>query len=536
MKRFYNHRDTIVSEAIDGLLRSSFGAGICRLEGYDNIHVVLRRNWDKSQVALISGGGSGHEPAHAGFVGQGMLTAAVCGSLFASPGVDAILAAIMAVSGDAGCLLIVKNYTGDRLNFGLAAEQARALGYKVEMVIVADDVALGRSKNARGIAGTVLVQKIAGNKAASGATLEEVTEAARDAATSVVSLGLALSDCNVFDNDHEPRLGDDEAELGLGIHGEPGAERIDVARLDELVERATTRLTEQAPDGDLAVMVNMLGAVPVIEAQAIVDALSRTALAERIKWIVGPAPIMTALDMNGFSFSLLPAKKEFVEALSAPVEPGAWPRLVPFRDVETQKTPELPDTFVDVPTQNAFVEALIQKGAKTLCDNERALNALDAKIGDGDAGSTFAESARYIVQDLQRLPLNSPKALCATLGRLLARHAGGSSGVLLSIMFAAAGQCDDWREGLQRGAERMQNYGGASLGDRTMLDALLPAIKSLRQGNGLAQIAKAAREGADKTKTMKARAGRASYVPDDQLRDIPDPGAEAIARLLEGLV
>lgn len=246
------------------------------------------------------------------------------------PGVDAILAAIMAVSGDAGCLLIVKNYTGDRLNFGLAAEQARALGYKVEMVIVADDVALGRSKNARGIAGTVLVQKIAGNKAASGATLEEVTEAARDAATSVVSLGLALSDCNVFDNDHEPRLGDDEAELGLGIHGEPGAERIDVARLDELVERATTRLTEQAPDGDLAVMVNMLGAVPVIEAQAIVDALSRTALAERIKWIVGPAPIMTALDMNGFSFSLLPAKKEFVEALSAPVEPGAWPRLVPL--------------------------------------------------------------------------------------------------------------------------------------------------------------------------------------------------------------
>lgn len=128
MKRFFNTRERLVPEALEGLLRSPAGKDLCRLDGYPDIKVILRRDWERGagKVAVISGGGSGHEPAHAGFVGRGMLTAAVCGSLFASPGVDAILAGILAVTGEAGCLLVVKNYTGDRLNFGLAAEQARA--------------------------------------------------------------------------------------------------------------------------------------------------------------------------------------------------------------------------------------------------------------------------------------------------------------------------------------------------------------------------------------------------------------------------
>ncbi|MEO1347167.1 MAG: dihydroxyacetone kinase subunit DhaK, partial [Pseudomonadota bacterium] len=125
MNQFINEKETLVTDAIDGLLETSGGA-LTRLDGYPHIKVVLRTAWDKSKVALISGGGSGHEPAHAGFVGAGMLTAAVCGEVFASPSVDAVLAGILAVTGDAGCLLIVKNYTGDRLNFGLAAERARA--------------------------------------------------------------------------------------------------------------------------------------------------------------------------------------------------------------------------------------------------------------------------------------------------------------------------------------------------------------------------------------------------------------------------
>jgi len=141
MKRFLNARETIVTEAIDGLLSSS-GGKLARLDGYPHIKVVVRRNWDKRKVAVVSGGGAGHEPAHAGFVGAGMLAGAISGEIFASPSVDAVLACILAVTGEPGCLLVVKNYTGDRLNFGLAAEKAKRLGYRVEMVIVSDDVAL----------------------------------------------------------------------------------------------------------------------------------------------------------------------------------------------------------------------------------------------------------------------------------------------------------------------------------------------------------------------------------------------------------
>ena len=156
MDHFINSKETIVTDAIDGFLLGR-GATITRLDGYPDIKVVVRSDWKKGKVALISGGGSGHEPAHVGFVGSGLLTAAVCGEVFASPSVDAVLAGILAVTGPSGCLLIVKNYTGDRLNFGLAAEKARALGLKVEVVIVNDDIALPNDIQARGIAGTVFV-------------------------------------------------------------------------------------------------------------------------------------------------------------------------------------------------------------------------------------------------------------------------------------------------------------------------------------------------------------------------------------------
>ena len=175
MQQFINDKEKIVTDAIDGAIVASGGA-LTRLDGYPHIRVVVRSDWDKSKVALVSGGGSGHEPAHVGFVGRGMLTAAVCGDVFASPSVDAVLAGILAVTGPAGCLLIVKNYTGDRLNFGLAAERARAFGLKVSIVIVDDDIALPNLPQARGLAGTLFVHKIAGALAENGATLEELKE------------------------------------------------------------------------------------------------------------------------------------------------------------------------------------------------------------------------------------------------------------------------------------------------------------------------------------------------------------------------
>ncbi|MFB2605078.1 dihydroxyacetone kinase subunit DhaK, partial [Rhizobium phaseoli] len=210
MKHFFNRKETIVTEALDGLLLTSSRGRLARLDSFPDIKVILRADWDKSKVAIISGGGAGHEPSHAGFVGRGMLTAAVSGEIFASPSVDAVLTAIRAVTGPKGALLIVKNYTGDRLNFGLAAEKARAEGFDVEMVIVADDIALPDISQPRGVAGTLFVHKIAGYYAERGEDLKTVAAQARSAAGDIVSLGMSLSTCSVPGQTHEDRLGADE--------------------------------------------------------------------------------------------------------------------------------------------------------------------------------------------------------------------------------------------------------------------------------------------------------------------------------------
>src|SRR5215207_6304965 len=225
MTHLINARDAIVTEALDGAVLAS-GGGLERLDGYPSIKVAIRADRDPSKVAVISGGGSGHEPAHVGFVGRGMLTAAVCGEIFASPSVDAVLAAILSVTGPAGCLLVVKNYTGDRLSFGLAAERARAMGLRVEMVIVADDIALPDAVRPRGVAGTLFVHKVAGQLARSGAPLDVVKDGAERVAASVRSLGVSLSSCSIPGVPSEARIGPDEMEIGLGIHGEPGAEKV----------------------------------------------------------------------------------------------------------------------------------------------------------------------------------------------------------------------------------------------------------------------------------------------------------------------
>ncbi|WP_298280371.1 dihydroxyacetone kinase subunit DhaK, partial [uncultured Bradyrhizobium sp.] len=225
MAQFINSREHIVQEALDGLIATS-GGQLVRLDGYPFIRVVARSDWDRSRVAVISGGGSGHEPAHAGFVGPGMLTAAVCGDVFASPSVDSVLAGILAVTGEAGCVLIVKNYTGDRLNFGLAAERARALGRKVTMVIVQDDIAIPDINRPRGIAGTLFVHKLAGAVSERGGDLDAVTAAARRAASNVMSIGMSLDTCTVPGSPKESRIRSGEIELGLGIHGEAGAAKL----------------------------------------------------------------------------------------------------------------------------------------------------------------------------------------------------------------------------------------------------------------------------------------------------------------------
>src|SRR5438067_8012669 len=326
MKRFLNARETMVQEAIDGLLCSSAGSGLARLDGYPHIKVIVRNDWDKSKVAVVSGGGAGHEPAHAGFVGAGMLTGAVCGEIFASPSVDAVLACIMAVTGEPGCLLIVKNYTGDRLNFGLDAEKAKRLGYRVAMVIVSDDVALPDAPRPRGIAGTLFVHKIAGHLAEAGCDLETVKAEAADAAARVHSVAASLSTSTIPGKRPQGRIGEREAELGLGIHGEPGASVIEPESVKQIVDLMVERLSAKLPGGDapLGLLVNNLGSVPPMEMGVIVNEVVTSRLGPRIELVFGPATLMTSLDMNGFSLSLIELNDRRREALLSPVAPVAW--------------------------------------------------------------------------------------------------------------------------------------------------------------------------------------------------------------------
>lgn len=539
---FFNDRKQLVNDAIEGMVISAPHGNLVRLDIDPAIRIVARADWDKSRVAVISGGGSGHEPAHAGFVGKGMLTAAVCGDVFASPSVDAVLNAIVAVTGDLGCLLIVKNYTGDRLNFGLAAEKAKRYGLKVEMVIVADDIALPDNKQPRGIAGTALVHKIAGYAAEQGKSLSEVRDIARQASESVWSLGLAMETCNLpGSSDEDDRIQRGQVELGLGIHGEPGASTVDSHNSQKLIETLVAPLKAQAGDDRVAVLINNLGGVSALEMALLTKELAHSALKDQIAYLIGPAPLVSSLDMKGFSLSLLCLNETFEKAINADVQTVGWQKPVPFAPMKTQRHNPVYNQLEIEPSENPQVKTLVSTAARTLVDLENRLNALDAKVGDGDTGSTFAEGAREIIHLLEQgaLPLNNTAQLLQLVGERLATVMGGSSGVLMSIFFTAAGQAvhdgKSLPEALLRGLHQMKHYGGADLGDRTLIDALQPALEALRD-SGLDAAASAAKAGAAKTATMQtAGAGRSSYVNSESLEGVTDPGAVAIAEVFAAL-
>ena len=277
MKQFMNSKESLVTEAIDGLLRTCAGR-LARLDGYPHIKVVVRADWDRAKVALVSGGGSGHEPSHAGFVGQGMLTAAVCGDVFASPSVDAVLAGILAVTGRAGCLLIVKNYTGDRLNFGLAAERARAFGLKVAMVIVDDDVALPDLPQPRGVAGTLFVHKIAGAMAEAGADLDTIAAAAQGV------IARCHLDRHVAGYLHRARLaqgGADRLRTRPNLASASMARRGSNRSISVVRERrwamVVDRLAAHMGEGDHVALLNNLGGTTPLEMSVLAEELARSA-------------------------------------------------------------------------------------------------------------------------------------------------------------------------------------------------------------------------------------------------------------------
>ncbi|XP_071724803.1 putative 3,4-dihydroxy-2-butanone kinase [Rutidosis leptorrhynchoides] len=571
-KKLINDPNDVVTEFIEGLVETY--PGLQYLDGFPEVKVVLRADVSGAtynKVAVISGGGSGHEPAHAGYVGEGMLTAAICGDVFASPPVDSILAGIRAVTGPMGCLLIVKNYTGDRLNFGLAAEQAKSEGYKIETVIVGDDCALPPPRGIagrRGLAGTLLVHKVAGAAAASGLPLAEVAAEAKRASEMVGTMGVALSVCTLPGQVTSDRLGPGKMELGLGIHGEPGAAVADLQPVDVVVSHVLNQILSQDTNyvpitrgSRVVLMINGLGATPVMELMiAAGKAVPKLQLEHGLAVErVYTGSFMTSLDMAGFSISIMKADDIILHRLDAATTALSWPvgvagnrppAKIPIpmppspltRNVESINRP------LELTQQGRILEIAIEAGANAVISLRDSLNEWDSKVGDGDCGSTMYKGALSILEDMRKCyPLNDAAETVNEIGSSI-KSMGGTSGILYNIFCKAAyAQLKEntqseitpkkWAEALEAAIASVSKYGGATAGCRTMLDALIPASTLLNQRlnaeddpcSAFLFSSEAAMDGAESTKAMKAQAGRSSYVSAEILASVPDPGAMAAA-------
>jgi dihydroxyacetone kinase-like protein len=328
LKKLINKVENIVSEMVQGIVATAPN----KLAQVDKYNVIYSKTFNQNNVALISGGGSGHEPAHAGYVGDGMLSAAVAGPIFTSPTPDMIQAAINACNSNKGTLLIIKNYTGDVMNFQMAAEMSNLENKNVDFVIVADDVSLINSKadtGMRGIAGTVLVHKITGAKAQTGASLNEVKTVAEKAIKNVGTYGIALDACVVPAVGHKGfTLADDEVELGLGIHGEPGVQKAKMQPVDDFVTQMTEAIINhlKIQNGDkMAVLINGLGATPIMELYIVNRKVQEILKSKNINVVsTHVGNYMTAIDMPGMSISLMKLDDELEQLIKAPCDTLAF--------------------------------------------------------------------------------------------------------------------------------------------------------------------------------------------------------------------
>lgn len=547
MKKLINDPAAVVEEMLQGAIATY--PNLMRLSEHN---VLLRADAEAArerQVALISGGGSGHEPAHCGYIGAGMLSAAVAGEVFTSPSVDEVSAAIRAVTGSPGALLIVKNYMGDRLNFGLASEIARAEGLAIETVIVADDVALAATLDrdaSRGIAGTVLVHKVAGAAAAAGNSLSEVAGIARAVASDVATMGLSLS-AGTVPAVGKPGylLGEDEIEVGLGIHGEPGVRRSKLRRADVLADELVNAILQARPlarGTPVAVLINNLGATTPMELLIFTRRATGTVQAaglvcERVYC----GTFMTSLEAAGVSLSILPLDAARLQFLDAPTGAPAWPNAASARPESLSiPAPHFTPSSAGAaaPQSNGFRRA-VDRACRAIIEAEQELTEMDRLVGDGDLGTNLARGARAILEELGKVPGGNPGELLQAMGTIAQRVIGGSSGPLYGILFLRAGTTltrhpGDWCLAVSNAVQAVSALGGAKQGDRTMLDALLPFAEALCSGTPQAALAAAAL-GAAATAQMVPRRGRSSYLGNRVLGH-QDPGAAAVVIWLQAAI
>jgi dihydroxyacetone kinase len=557
MKKLINNPRRVVREMLEGL--ADLNPAQALLEAEDVIVLADLPPAAERPVVVLSGGGAGHEPAHAGYVGHGMLAAAVAGDVFTSPSVDAVLAGIRAVAGPAGALLVVKNYTGDRLNFGLAAELAAAEGIPAEVVVVADDVALRDTvepARRRGIAGTVLVHKVAGAAAAAGKPLAEVARLAREATAALGTMGVALGACTVpAAGTPGFELAPGEIELGLGIHGEQGVARGAMRDADALVALLLETIAADLclkPGARVVVLVNGLGGTPPMElaivARAALGWLRGQELVVERAWT---GNYLTALEMPGCSLSVMVVDDARLALLDAPAGAPAWNgggRIAPERRVIAAPVPrQAPPAAAEGPLAEALRQAILA-AAGAMEQNEAELTRLDSQAGDGDLGISMARGAAAI----RALPPGSfadPEEALRQLGECLRRAIGGSSGPFYATALLRAARrlgpapgISDWADAFSQAVQAIGELGGARPGDRTMLDALHPAAEAFQAALARGEAAsvawgaavRAAEAGLEATTAMRPRLGRASYLGDRAI-GAPDAGAAAVAIWMRAL-
>lgn len=591
--------EDVVLPALKALVRSNPNLSLLEHDKVVYLTSSSKDSSSKKKVTLVSGGGSGHEPTHAGFVGTGLLDAAVAGSVFASPSTKQIFAGLQAVAGPEGTLVVVKNYTGDVIHFGLAAERFRAKTHgKVEVVVVGDDVSVGREKGGmvgrRGLAATCLVHKIAGAAAQAGHPLETVANVARAVASNSVTLGSSLDHCNVPGRSFETNLNSEEMEVGMGIHNEAGVKKISpIPTIPELLKTTLSMLVSQEDkdrayvkfdkSDDVVLLVNNLGGLSNLELGYITDAVL-----QQLGEDFGVAPkrvaygaLITALNGAGFSVTLLNATKaskdaggiDILELFDAPSNAPAW-NAASFTSSEAKKLADnaklnsvKPPAEGPATSSNSGIKidanqfkSLVSAALDEVKKEEPKITKYDTVAGDGDCGETLVAGAKAITAAFAgkydtELRLDDAVDTFLDLGEIVEDSMGGTSGGLYSIYLNALAHglkqnasgptelnTELFAEAAPYALEQLYKYTGARVGDRTLIDALAPFVETLSKTKDFAKAVKAAQEGAESTRKLAAKFGRASYVSEEEFKQfdkeggLPDPGAVGLAALLTGVL
>ncbi len=590
MGHFVNDVSRCVTESLEGLALGSFG-NLVLVRGKNVILINPQKHGDQSKVAIVCGGGSGHEPAHSSFVNHEMLSVAICGEVFASPSVGAIVDGIRTLVSNSdkpqkGVLLIIKNYTGDKINFGMASEILSSEGVLLKRLIIADDVSLPEVKDRRGVAGTVLVYKIAGalslQQRSSDSDMEqklnETYKIAEKVNNNIHSMGCALSSCHRPDGSTIYTLPEGEMEIGVGIHGERGVSRIPIKSSDEIVTILIDKIlaakqkheTENKGNKRMVLLTNNLGSVSGLEME-VVHRMAISYLREKGYEVCRAycGTYMTCLDMRGVSLTLLTVVDDtFLDLLDVG---GADFTKTNWRP-DSNYSPSSSSIYIDslrpldsdfddgnskiTDTVDQELMSVIAKVCEAGVEARETLNNLDRKCGDGDAGDTLAVACSAILNKIDLFSVSNFNLAFNRIARYLTNTVGGTTGPLYAVFFIRAAAAFsphtnsnnqkewksilNWAEAIHNGISGIEELGGCSRGDKTLLDALYPIVNVLTKKSAESEmrmdcLVQAAKDGAENTSNLEAQVGRARYIEGKGLGKI-DPGAFAVYLLLKALL